>query len=77
MHRKVQAQVILLPKIRIYFAEFPNESSPNTPKLIQLATLVLVLGTIITDRIEQLFTDPRSQQNPQTRAAHALYCFSS
>lgn len=73
---KIQTQATLLPKIQVQFAEFPKESSPATPELLQLAAPVLVLGTITKNRIELLFTGPEPQPNLLREAIHALYCFS-
>ena len=71
MHLAAQLQAPLLPKLRGYLAEFPCQSTPDTPWLFLPAAPVRVLGTDFLDRIHHFFMGSWAQRNPLAQAIPA------
>ena len=72
MRLAAQLQAPLLPKLQGYFAEFPCQSTPDTPWLFLPAAPVRVLGTNFPDRIHRLFMGSWAQRNPLAQAIPAF-----
>ena len=72
MRLAAQLQAPLLPKLRGYLAEFPCQSTPDTPWLFLPAAPVRVLGTDFPDRIYRLFMGSWAQRNSLAGAIPAF-----